>query len=102
MLARASVPVQTEAAAAASAAKQVSQLQEKAPAQEPKVAKQMESSPAAVVGNLSNVSLQFRVDEKTKDVTVFVVDKDSKRVLRSIPATELAKLQAGDLLKLTA
>jgi uncharacterized FlaG/YvyC family protein len=51
--------------------------------------------------SLSNVSLQFRVDDKTNDVTIFIVDRQSKKVLRSIPAGELQKLQVGDLLKLT-
>jgi len=51
---------------------------------------------------LSNVSIYFRIDDKTHDLTVFLVDRKSKQVLRSIPASELHKLQAGDLLKLTA
>jgi uncharacterized FlaG/YvyC family protein len=52
--------------------------------------------------SLSNISIHFRVDDKTNDVTVFLVDRISKKVLRSIPASEMQKLQAGDLLKLTA
>ena len=50
----------------------------------------------------SNVSIHFRLDEKTNELTVFVVDRKTKQVLRSIPASELQKLQAGDLLQLTA
>ena len=50
----------------------------------------------------SNVSIHFRLDDKTNELTVFVVDRKTKRVLRSIPASELQKLRAGDLLKLTA
>jgi uncharacterized FlaG/YvyC family protein len=42
------------------------------------------------------------VDEETQQLTVFLVDKATRRVIRSIPASELNKLQAGDLLKLTA
>jgi hypothetical protein len=63
-----------------------------------------ESSDAASlpVSNMDNVSLRFRVDEKTKNITVFIVDRASKRVLRSIPPEELNKLQAGDLLELLA
>lgn len=68
---------------------------------EPKAAREADK-PALPVGNGADVSLHFRVDEKTRDVTVFVVDRRSKQVLRSIPASELAKLQAGELLKLTA
>jgi uncharacterized FlaG/YvyC family protein len=50
----------------------------------------------------SNVSIHFRLDDKTNELTVFVVDRKTKRVIRSIPASELHKLQAGELLKLTA
>jgi uncharacterized FlaG/YvyC family protein len=52
--------------------------------------------------NVSNVSIHFRLDDKTNELTVFVVDRKTKRVLRSIPASELHKLQVGELLKLTA
>ncbi len=86
-------PVQDNLAAA-----KLAPIQEKAPA-----AKPVESTTASapLVGNASNVALQFRVDAKTKDVTVFVVDRSSKKVLRSIPASELAKLSSGDLVSLT-
>jgi uncharacterized FlaG/YvyC family protein len=50
----------------------------------------------------SNVSIHFRLDDKTHELTVFVVDRKTKRVIRSIPASELHKLQAGELLRLTA
>ena len=52
-------------------------------------------------GSLANVSIHFRVDDKTNNVTLFLVDRKTKKVLRSIPANELQKLQIGDLLKLT-
>lgn len=52
-------------------------------------------------GSLANVSIHFRVDDETSNVTVFLVDRKTKKVLRSIPANELQKLQIGDLLKLT-
>ncbi len=61
---------------------------------------QVERVPAQS-GNLSNVSIHFRVDDETNDVTIFIIDRKSKKVLRSIPASELQKLQVGDLLKLT-
>jgi uncharacterized FlaG/YvyC family protein len=51
--------------------------------------------------SLANVSIHFRVDEKTNKITVFLVDRQTKKVLRSIPASELQKLQIGDLLKIT-
>jgi uncharacterized FlaG/YvyC family protein len=52
--------------------------------------------------SLENISLHFRVDEETNNVTIFLVDRKSHKVLRSIPAAELQKMQIGDLLKLTA
>ena len=57
---------------------------------------------STATGSLANVSIHFRVDEDTNDVTVFLVDRKTKKILRSIPASELQKLQVGDLLKLTA
>jgi uncharacterized FlaG/YvyC family protein len=51
--------------------------------------------------SLENVSIHFRLDDKTNTVTIFLVDRKSKKVLRSIPASELQKMQIGDLLKLT-
>jgi len=52
--------------------------------------------------SLANVSIRFQTDEKTNNVTIFLVDRKSRKVLRSIPASELRKMQLGDLLKLTA
>jgi len=62
---------------------------------------QKKSEPTST-GDPSNISISFRIDEETQNLTVFVVDRVSKRVLRTIPANELHKLRAGDLLKLTA
>jgi uncharacterized FlaG/YvyC family protein len=53
-------------------------------------------------GETPNISIHFRIDDQTQAVTVFVVDRATKQVLRSIPASELHKLKAGDLLQLTA
>lgn len=52
--------------------------------------------------NPANISIHFEIDELSNDVTVFVIHRASRRVLRSIPASELSKLPAGELLKLTA
>lgn len=50
----------------------------------------------------SNVRLHFRVDPKTHEVTVLMVDQKSKRVVRSIPPEEIGKLKEGDLVELFA
>ena len=49
-----------------------------------------------------NVRLHFRVDPKTHEVTVLMVDKASHRVIRSIPPEEIGKLNEGDLVELFA
>lgn len=51
---------------------------------------------------LKDVSLRFQIEEGTHDVTVYVVDRTSKRVLRTIPSEELSNLNSGDLLELLA
>ena len=63
--------------------------------------KQIENKPEQP-GNVSNIAVHFQVNDENNELTVFIVDRNSKRVLRSIPASEFYKLQAGDLLKLTA
>lgn len=66
---------------------------------------QAESKPKPEVkssNSLENISIHFRVDDETSSVTIFLVDRKSHKVLRSIPAAELQKMQIGDLLKLTA
>ena len=59
-------------------------------------------SAATQIGSDANVSIHFRVDDKTSEVTIFVVDRESKKVLRSIPSSEMQKIQIGELLKLIA
>jgi uncharacterized FlaG/YvyC family protein len=48
------------------------------------------------------VFLKFQVNKENNEVTVYVVDRASRRVLRTIPPEEMSKLQAGDLLELLA
>jgi Uncharacterized flagellar protein FlaG len=69
--------------------------QEKSPKQP------IENEPAPISGS-SNVSVHFRVNDDTNELTVFVVDRENKKILRTIPASEFSKLNAGDILQLTA
>jgi hypothetical protein len=62
---------------------------------------QIENEPAPISGS-SNVSVHFRVNDDTHELTVFVVDRENKKILRTIPASEFSKLNAGDILRLTA
>lgn len=89
--ARITLPEKTEAAI----------VREPATSNSEKSTKQIETE-SEQAKNVSNVSIHFEVNDETKQLTIFVVDKKSKRVIRSIPASELSKLQAGELLKLTA
>jgi hypothetical protein len=50
----------------------------------------------------SDVVLRFNVDRDTREVTVYVMDRASRQVLRTIPPDELNKLNAGDLIELLA
>lgn len=52
--------------------------------------------------SIKDVELRFIPDNDTNEVTVFVVDRTSKSVLRTIPPEEMGKLNAGDLLDFTA
>jgi hypothetical protein len=67
---------------------------------------QGETLPAAVEGPrpvaFTEIALRFRVDPKSGQITVLVLDKTSRRVLRTIPPEEVEKLSAGDLLELFA
>lgn len=60
------------------------------------------SKDALPITNESNVSLKFQIDEDTHNITVYIIDRESNRVLRSIPPQELNKLKAGDLLQMLA
>ena len=49
-----------------------------------------------------NVQLKFKVDAETNDVTILILDRQSHRVIRTIPAEEISKLKEGDLVELFA
>ncbi len=76
---------QAAAAAQEAAAKPAAKS---APAQEP-VSRQNE-----------NISLEFKVDPEKQDVTVLILDKSTRKVIRTIPPEELSKLREGDLVEL--
>ena len=71
-------------------------------AAEQKAAVDAQEKKALPINNMDSVMIRFSVDEKTKNITVYVIDKVSKRVVRAIPPEDLNKMQAGDLLQLLA
>ena len=88
---------QTDAAAAAQAASTAAAVR---PAREKNGVEEPKRQP--ILSNLSDVRLKFQVDPETNDVTVLVLDKASKKVIRTIPAEDIKKLNEGDLFGLTA
>ena len=50
----------------------------------------------------SDVVLRFNVDRETHEVTVYIMDRASRQIIRTIPPDELSKLKAGDLIELMA
>lgn len=74
-------------------------------AAQPKAEKAAEKETQATPGlpvTKSDILLRFHIDEETNDITVYLVDRATKQVVRSIPPNEVQKLRAGDLLKLFA
>ena len=69
-------------------------LQEAAP--------QKASEPTASPVLNGDVRLKFIVDAKTNDVTVLVLDKASRQIIRTIPTDELKNLTQGDLVTVFA
>jgi uncharacterized FlaG/YvyC family protein len=49
-----------------------------------------------------DVELKFVRDDNSNQMTVYVVDRTTKSVLRSIPPEDIGKLNVGDLLEITA
>jgi len=51
--------------------------------------------------NLNNVGLQFEVDNDTGDVTVKVIDQETKEILRTIPQRDFRDLSVAELFSLS-
>lgn len=56
----------------------------------------------APADSFRNIRLQFKIDPKTNDVTVLMVDVNARKVVRSIPAEELQRLDQGELVQMLA
>lgn len=66
--------------------------------QMPKQNKPAVEVPAAVVNPpVGEIRLSFRVDGSNNDVTITVTDKDSGRVIRTIPFEAMKELSIGEL-----
>ncbi|NTU61608.1 MAG: flagellar protein FlaG [Caldiserica bacterium] len=63
---------------------------------------QKASEPTSAPVLNGDVRLKFIVDGKTNDVTVLVLDKASRQIIRTIPTDELKNLTQGDLVSIFA
>jgi uncharacterized FlaG/YvyC family protein len=85
---------------------QLKAQQVKAPVEEPVEQERSSTKPVEKeperINVSSNVSVHFRVNDETNELTMFIVDRENKQVLRTIPASEFYKMPAGELLKLAA
>jgi hypothetical protein len=65
-------------------------------------APQVQAPKPAAPPRYSDVRVKFMVDAQTRDVTVLILDRASQKVIRTIPADEMANLNEGDILELFA
>jgi len=63
--------------------------------------KQQEAKSAysAAAKNSGDTRLQFRVDEKTNDVTIMIMDKTTNKVVRTIPPEAIKDIPIGQLME---
>lgn len=86
-------------------AQSVNQVQANASVQPPQPEKKTETpaqAPKPTSGMTADINLRFKINEETQDVTVFMLNRTTREVIRTIPPNELQKLQPGDLISLFA
>jgi hypothetical protein len=58
-----------------------------------------EGRPRPATDGLRNIRLHFKIDPKTEELTVLMVDTATQRVVRTIPPDELRQMTQGDLVE---
>ncbi|PKO00789.1 MAG: hypothetical protein CVU42_02875 [Chloroflexi bacterium HGW-Chloroflexi-4] len=91
-------PIQVEAPKPVEVSTHGETVQKERPTEQGKAAEQTASAPVLN----GDVRLKFIVDAKTNDVTVLVLDKSSRQIIRTIPTDELKNLTRGDLVTIFA
>jgi uncharacterized FlaG/YvyC family protein len=91
-------PIQIEAPKPVETSTYGESIDQENPAEQTKSAEQSSSAPVLN----GDVRLKFIVDAKTNDVTVLVLDKTSRQIIRTIPTDELKNLTRGDLVTIFA
>ena len=59
--------------------------------------RQETEAPTANRVRLADVNLKFQVDPETQEVTVLILDRATRKVIRTIPAEEIKKIRPGEL-----
>ncbi len=69
--------------------------------QKPKSAVKQQEARSAYATNVagSGTRLQFRVDDKTNDVTIMIMDKETDKVIRTIPPEAIKDIPTGQLME---
>jgi len=57
---------------------------------------------AEKTANPTDITLKFKIDEKTQDVTILILNRSTRQLVRTIPPEEMNKIEPGDLLELFA
>ncbi|MCI0520742.1 MAG: flagellar protein FlaG [Chloroflexi bacterium] len=63
---------------------------------------QQEARPDRGMVSLADVSLKFMINADTKDVTILILDRASRKVVRTIPPEDMNRMDPGELLQLFA
>jgi uncharacterized FlaG/YvyC family protein len=95
---RVSKPVSGQATSPDMAMEAVVRQDKKAAPQETK-AETKTDKPAL---NAGDVSLEFKIDSESQDVTILILDRTSRKVVRTIPPEEMSNLDPGELVQLFA
>jgi uncharacterized FlaG/YvyC family protein len=69
------------------------------PKQKPAVKQQEAKAAYSSAANNGATRLQFRVDDKTNDVTIMIMDKATDKVVRTIPPEAIKDIPVGQLME---
>lgn len=67
----------------------------------PRPAVKQQEAKAAYASNVAgnNTRLQFRVDDKTNDITIMIMDRETDKVIRTIPPEAIKDIPVGQLME---
>jgi len=93
--------VAQQSAAVAATVKNVEQSDKKSEAKS-KSDEQRKQEQQQEMRKINTVEMQFEVDSETNEVTLNILDKETKEILRTIPERSWGDLSVAELFKVTA